>query len=41
MNAVMAMNMGADDFVSKPFSVEVLVAKINALLRRTKGKSTI
>lgn len=36
MNAVMAMNMGADDFVSKPFSVEVLVAKINALLRRTK-----
>lgn len=38
MNAVMAMNMGADDFVSKPFSVEVLVAKINALLRRTKGQ---
>jgi DNA-binding response OmpR family regulator len=36
MNAVMAMNMGADDFVSKPFSVEVLIAKINALLRRTK-----
>lgn len=36
MSAVMAMNMGADDFVSKPFSVEVLIAKINALLRRTK-----
>ncbi len=36
MNAVMAMNMGADDFISTPFSVEVLIAKINALLRRTK-----
>ena len=36
MTAVMARNMGADDFISKPFSVEVLIAKINALLRRTK-----
>ena len=27
--------MGADDFVSKPFDMEVLVAKISALLRRT------
>lgn len=35
MNIVMAMNMGADDFVSKPFDMEVLVAKISALLRRT------
>lgn len=34
MDIVMAMNMGGDDYVTKPFSFEVLVAKINALLRR-------
>ena len=34
MNIVMAMNMGADDFVAKPFDMDVLVAKIQALLRR-------
>lgn len=35
MDMVMAMNMGGDDFVNKPFSIEVLTAKINAILRRT------
>ncbi|TGA99117.1 response regulator transcription factor [Sporolactobacillus shoreae] len=35
MNQVMAMNMGADDYITKPFSIELLKAKINALLRRT------
>ncbi|WP_462413477.1 response regulator transcription factor [Neobacillus sp. Marseille-QA0830] len=35
MDIVMAMNMGGDDFIQKPFSLEVLMAKINALLRRT------
>ena len=35
MNMVMAMNMGADDFIAKPFDQSVLVAKISALLRRT------
>ncbi len=34
MNAVMAMNMGGDDFVSKPFSLGILDAKIGAFLRR-------
>ncbi len=35
MNMVMAMNMGADDFVAKPFDANVLMAKIQALLRRS------
>lgn len=35
MNMVMAMNMGGDDFVAKPFDYEVLLAKIQALLCRT------
>jgi len=35
MDMIMAMNMGGDDFVNKPFSLDILIAKINALLRRT------
>ena len=34
MNIVMAMNIGADDFIEKPFKLVVLKAKIEALLRR-------
>jgi len=34
MNIVMAMNMGGDDFIAKPFDLDVLTAKIQALLRR-------
>jgi len=34
MNIIMAMNMGADDFIAKPFDMSVLVAKTQALLRR-------
>jgi len=35
MNIVMAMNMGGDDFIAKPFDLGVLTAKVQALLRRT------
>lgn len=35
MNIVMAVNMGGDDFITKPFELEVLSAKVQALLRRT------
>lgn len=35
MNIVMAVNMGGDDFVAKPFDPDVLMARIQAVLRRT------
>ena len=35
MNIVMAMNMGGDDFIAKPFDGQVLMAKLQAILRRS------
>lgn len=35
LNMIMAMNMGADDFIAKPFDQSALMAKLQALLRRT------
>lgn len=42
MNIVMAMNLGGDDYILKPFDLTVLEAKIKALIRRTYdfGKGT-
>ena len=39
MDMIMAMNMGGDDFIQKPFDTEVLMAKIHALLRRSYSYS--
>ena len=35
MDVIMAVNTGADDYITKPFSLDILMAKINAILRRT------
>ena len=35
MNIVMAMNMGGDDFIEKPFDLDVITAKIQAMVRRS------
>lgn len=35
LNIVMAMNMGGDDFIAKPFDAAVMMAKLQALLRRS------
>lgn len=37
MDIVMAMQMGGDDYLTKPFSMEVLIAKLQAVLRRSGG----
>lgn len=41
MDIIMAMNMGGDDLIQKPFSLEVLMAKLNALLRRTYSYASV
>ncbi|HUW64555.1 MAG TPA: response regulator transcription factor [Spirochaetia bacterium] len=39
MDRVLGLELGADDYVVKPFSPREMVARVNALLRRTKGAS--
>lgn len=41
MNLITAMNMGGDDFLSKPFELPVLTAKVQALLRRAYDFGTV
>lgn len=38
MDQIMALEYGADDYINKPFDIEILIAKINSLLRRTFGE---
>lgn len=35
MDQIMSLNMGGDDYIQKPFSIEILITKINSLLRRS------
>lgn len=39
MDELMSMNLGADDFVSKPYNTQILLARIAALLKRSGGIS--
>ncbi len=40
MDIIMAVNIGADDYIAKPFSMQILIAKIQAILRRTYDYTT-
>jgi DNA-binding response OmpR family regulator len=37
---VKGLDMGADDYLSKPFDLDELLARVRALLRRSKGRTT-
>ncbi|MDY5021453.1 MAG: response regulator transcription factor [Blautia sp.] len=37
MNIIMGLDIGGDDYITKPFKLGVLISRVNALLRRTKG----
>lgn len=41
LDIVYALNMGGDDFITKPFSLEVLMVKINALIRRSYSYTNV
>ena len=40
MDELMSMNLGADDFVTKPYNTQILLARIAAVLKRIDGKNT-
>lgn len=39
MDELMSMNLGADDFVTKPYNTQILLARIETILRRVQGTS--
>lgn len=39
MDELMSMNLGADDFITKPYNVQILLARIGAILKRTNQKN--
>lgn len=39
MDELMSMNLGADDFVTKPYNIQILLARISSILKRTYGTS--
>lgn len=41
MDEIMSMNLGADDFVTKPYNTQILLARIAAVLRRTAGNNSV
>lgn len=41
IDELMSMNLGADDFMSKPYNTQILIARISSVLRRTQGDTNI
>jgi len=41
MDEIMSMNLGADDFITKPYNTQILLARITAVLRRTSGSNSM
>lgn len=40
MDELMSMNLGADDFITKPYNTQILLARISSILRRVHGSNT-
>ncbi len=40
MDELMSINLGADDFITKPYNIEILLARANSLIRRSSRQST-
>ena len=41
MDEIMSMNLGADDFITKPYNTQILLARITAVLRRASGSNLV